>query len=273
MNTLRVGLDGKRAAVLEAVRAAGAPVLVSANNLWNPKRKRFKATEHLDGLDVALDPGGFTAMRAHGGYRFGALAYVDLAERLNPTWWAGVDYCCEPEAPVGGTTTWQRQLAGANLYGICHREARRRGIKPPMPVLQGWRPEDYRRSAAFLFDHVHWRLWPDLIGIGSVCRRPLYGSDGLLRVIGCLDSFLPARLRFHLFGVKGAALSVLASHPRFGSMDSCAYDAGNRQDHRKNKQPRTNLVRAAALTAWLEKQRVRADVSQPDLFCSAYNKA
>ena len=62
--------------------------------------------------------------------------------------------------------------------------------------------------------------WPDLVGLGSMCRRR---TDGLDRV-------LPAPVRLHLFGVKSTAIAALPGRPRVASStDSQAWDFAARK--------------------------------------------
>jgi hypothetical protein len=63
------------------------PILVSANAFW--KNDRFCNYEVLWDIEVplALDSGGFVAMRKYGGYRWKVLDYLELAVMLRPVWW------------------------------------------------------------------------------------------------------------------------------------------------------------------------------------------
>jgi hypothetical protein len=113
-----------------------------------------------------------------------------------------------------------------------------------MPVLQGWRPDDYLQC----FDWMLALPLPDLLGIGSVCRRDLSGADGLMAVLAKLDARLPPNKKFHLFGVKGAAVGKLAGHPRIHSIDSMAWDAAARRE--KGQQSCTVDYRISHMRRW-----------------------
>lgn len=88
-----------------------------------------------------------------------------------------------------------------------------------MPVIQGWKPSDYRSCVAQIeyslfgdpgyIEGMGHDGWPALIGVGSVCRRSVLGENGLMRVLDTLEGVLPTYGRFHLFGVKSSALSKL----------------------------------------------------------------
>ena len=63
-----VGLPSTTGSLPIEVEKRGAPALVSANSLWDNKRKRFRDVgEASTGLNLALDSAGFVATRQYGG--------------------------------------------------------------------------------------------------------------------------------------------------------------------------------------------------------------
>jgi hypothetical protein len=82
--------------------------LVSANSLWNDRKRRFGSGRAYRGFDIALDSGGFVAMKRYGRYRWQVPDYVRLARDMRPTWWAQMDFCCEPEIAGDSATVWAR---------------------------------------------------------------------------------------------------------------------------------------------------------------------
>jgi hypothetical protein len=234
---IRIGIDGNRKHVMARIRDLRAPVLVSANSLWNDALGRFgDGWQAYMGLDVALDSGGFVAMIKYGRFRFGCLDYAQLAAAMQPTWWAQMDYCCEPEIASNPGSVAQRIDMTAKGLENCESAARDTGAIQPMIVLQGWSPDDYCRGP--IYDR-HFE-WPSLVGVGSVCRRNIYGKDGLLAVLAAIDQVLPPHVKLHFFGVKGAALDAIGSHPRFASMDSSAwnYDARRIKGRKSEREAR-----------------------------------
>jgi hypothetical protein len=104
-------------------------------------------------------------------------------------------------------------------------------------------PEDYLRC----MDLLSVDDWPDLVGLGSVCRRNLHGPDGIATIVEALDRVLPPNVKLHLFGVKGGAISEFGDHPRLASIDSMAWDFGVRC---KQRTGRTQAMRATAMMGW-----------------------
>lgn len=223
---LRVGIDGRRSSLLNKAKELGAPILVSANSLWNYRKGTFSTYKKYEGHDMALDSGGFVAMKRYGGYRWTIDQYCDLARALAPTWWAQMDFCCEPEVAQDRGEVFKRIDHTVEHLMTCQAVAGAMGIKQPMPVLQGWHPEDY--CSGPIYDPGY--AWPELVGIGSVCRRQLRGPDGILAVMAALDAKVPAGVKFHLFGVKGPAITkVNQEYPnRLESTDSMAWRMGHR---------------------------------------------
>ena len=81
---VRLGLPKSTGEFPGAAERLEAPVLISANSLWDNGRKQFRIPgSAIDDLDVALDSAGFVAMNLYGSYRWSVEQYVSLAERLN----------------------------------------------------------------------------------------------------------------------------------------------------------------------------------------------
>jgi hypothetical protein len=90
------GIPTTQQSFLGVARSLESPLLVSANSFW--KNDRFCGYEVLWDIEVplALDSGGFVAMRKYGGYRWSVQEYIDLAVMLRPVWWAAQDYSYLP---------------------------------------------------------------------------------------------------------------------------------------------------------------------------------
>lgn len=213
-----------------AAERLGTPVLLSANSFFDHKRKQFRAPgAAIMDLDRALDSAGFVAMSRYGGYPWTVPQYVELAALGSWRWWGQMDYCCEPEVAADRGEVIHRMVRSTYYLKACRQQARvwrDQGIdwlQDPLPILQGWRPEDYARCAEW-YDHILEGAWPALVGIGSVCRRSLYGEDGLFAILDTLDDALPLHVHCHLFGVKGAFLRHAQRYPWVVSTDSMAWD-------------------------------------------------
>lgn len=240
---LRLGIDSPRRCILKM----GVPLLVSANSLWDEKRKRFRNCSVYQKNDVALDSSGFVAMKLYGGYRWTTQDYAELALNMKPVWWAQMDFCCEPEIAASRSeieSRIQRTIEGLN---DCRSAARSLGIPDPMPVLQGFEPSDYVSGPIFQ------NKFPDLVGIGSVCRRHLKGKNGLMAVFDAVNTALPNHVAIHLFGVKGTALCEIVktfSHRKISS-DSMAYQYAARWEAFKSKTPKNSEMIYRHAVKWL----------------------
>ena len=133
-------------------------------------------------------------------------------------------------------------------------------IKDPMPVLQGWRPEDYYLSARWTETVLHeaGRHWPRLVGVGSVCRRQVHGPAGLLAILDVLHEILPPHVQLHGFGLKTTAIPLLRSYgTRIASVDSQAWDMAARHEAHQAKVSCTNALRERHMTMWWQRQQAR----------------
>jgi hypothetical protein len=238
----------------------GAGVLVSANRYWRPRERRFShpRADVFNGAEVDFDSAGFVAQFLYGGYRWTVPQYVELVAAVARVsrlgWWAQMDFCCEPQIAGDAAEVRRRQILTLDYLARCRAEAARVGLRLPLPVLQGWRPDDYRWHAARLED------WPPMVGLGSVCRRPVGGPDGVVAIVNALDRDLPRGVKLHLFGAKSGALGALAGHPRVGGADSCAWD--QRARYSKGADGFTLEHRAAAMRRWYLLQRAQLGLFQ-----------
>jgi len=255
---VRIGIPVTGGRLVAAAKERGFPVLFSANAFARTYSKgheregdfrsfRRPDPQQLAGLDVALDSAGFVAAVRYGEYRWSVSDYLDLVESGEWTWWASMDLCCEPAIAADRPLRLLRIAGTARKLAECRDEAARRGAPAPMPVLQGWSAAEYALCA----DWLPLTEWPALVGIGSVCRRALHGPDGLLSILDSVDRILPPHVRLHLFGVKSAALSLLANHPRVASVDSMAWDFQARAARRTG---RDIEFRVGHMERWAKKQ-------------------
>ena len=246
---------------MRAARALGCAVMISANSFFRRDvdgeviRVRRPGPD-LRGMDAALDSSGYVAMRRYGGYGWTVEAYVHRVVSAYPwSWYSAPDYSCEPAIAGASADVRLRQAATVAMYHACRRVAADAGLPPPVPVLQGWRPDDYHRCSDMLPLHGNVAL----VGIGSVCSRAVHGPHGLMRVLERVDRVLPRGVQLHLYGVKSSALDVLLSEAcldgRVRSVDSMAWDVEARARFRTG---RTTQRRAAVMREWYGSQTTRA---------------
>jgi hypothetical protein len=259
-----IGLPHLKAGpLLEKAVSLQAPVLISANALsrWSTKRGWREWTGwrlgplanagRLRSLD--LDSAGFVAMARYGGFPWTIDAYLSLATAFPFRRFASLDYCTEHEIAADREEVLDRISRTIAANRQCRARAEDLGlIDRFMPVLQGRSPCDYEHCADAL-----WRsLVPGrVLGIGSMCRRPTAGADGIIAVVEHLDRILPAGVHLHLFGVKGSALPYLKPFDhRITSVDSQAYGIAARQDALRRGVRKTEHLVAAHLERWTRDQ-------------------
>jgi hypothetical protein len=180
--------------------------------------------------DWILDSGAFTELATHGRYRHDPEEYAQEIVRwsTNGNLLAAVsqDLMCEPMmlAKTGLDVATHQRLT-------IERYDRIRAAVPAhihvMPVLQGYRPEEY-------VDHLHqygerltFGMW---VGVGSVCRRN--GDPGAIEaILGAIHAARPD-LRLHGFGLKLTALSSERVRQWLWSADSLAWSFAARRPGR-----------------------------------------
>jgi hypothetical protein len=292
---VRVGIPHKGGALAFHAFNQDYPAMVSASAFWNPRQAKFVIPEYSDlwEIDFALDSAGFTAMAGWqakgtqpgmaGIFPWTCAQYVELASMVSPAWWSQPDCCAEPqiardaaevERRVNITATllegtlrqvfaWQEELART-----CNANVVANLLKPPVPVLQGWTVDQYLRSLDLMVEvWQRWEPWidsPALIGLGSVCRRPLtHPEHGLYAILAGLEGRLPKGARLHLFGVKGDCLSEISNMPWIASTDSMAYDFGARVQAFKERRSNTMAHRCEAMSRWMQTATARSSAIAP----------
>lgn len=256
--TIRVGLPETTGKIASAAYHLRQPILISAGALWDPSREHFRPP----GMTVirmqnrSLDSAGFTRGKG-GAYPWTVEQYADLGCTWGWDWWSQMDLCCEEAIAPDRAAVIQRVKDSAALYLECAAAARRHlgktiGAQAPTAVLQGRLPEDYERSADLLATACGGNL-PAFLGVGSMCTRPVGGREGLIPILEHLARILPAQVKLHLFGVKGAALRYLHAFPQVVSVDSMAWDFRARVLWREGKRLGKTLTehRIMVMKGWL----------------------
>ena len=269
-------------------------IMLSANRFWRPNANKFSNFEgwtHDINFNIWLDSGGFVAARKYGKWRYKIDDYVRFAtEEAFAQHYFAQDFCCEPEiaqdhaevrlriqktvVSLRETHNWIREYDAEYLKNRETQLTRKPSyfqLPPadptplPVPCVQGWHPDDYEYCCE-LMDREIFQFeggWPDLIGVGSVCRRDLHGEyGGLLKVVGRLDQILPSHVKLHLFGVKAAGAEALKEHPRCFSCDSQAHFMGARFEANRLKIKRTQAFRGDFAVNWYRKQESRLLTNQ-----------
>lgn len=259
---MRVGLPKATGSLPLFLEQLDQPALLSAGSLWDTEHQRFhELPMNVDGLDIALDSAGFVAMK-QGGYRFDPFTYAALAGSYRFAWWSQMDLCCEPEIAADRAAVHRRITGSAQLLFLCRQAAaymRTIGdpaLTDPMPVLQGWQPDDYARCVD-TYAGVLQGAWPQLVGVGSMCRRSLRGGTGVVAVLRVLERVLPRHVGLHLFGVKGDALQALHGNPRIVSVDSMAWDRAARWRAVKEGVPCSMALKKEEIARWLASQQAQ----------------
>lgn len=195
------------------LRLTSVPLFVSRRRLKD--RKSFPRAMGR----WALDSGAFTEIKDFGTWTVSPEGYADEVRRISDgvggmDWAAIQDWMCEPPmlARTGLAVADHQSLTVASFLDLTR-------IAPEInwiPVLQGWRKDDY-------LDHVeqYARAGVDLrsydtVGLGSVCRRQ--ATDEFAAIVRAL---VACGLSLHGFGVKQHGLLSVA--PLLKSSDSCAW--------------------------------------------------
>jgi hypothetical protein len=202
-------------------RRPAGPLFVSARQLTHARRNAYPVCD----TRYAIDSGGFTELRQHGGWVTTPEQYVAQVRALDAQtctldWAAIQDWMVEDDALLRtGCTVEEHQRRTTQSFLTL------RALAPEirwLPVIQGQTLDDYvRHIEIYAAAGVHLASM-ERVGVGSVCRRQ--ASDEIAAI---LRELAARGLRLHGFGVKTAGLAKAA--PYLASSDSLAWSLGARK--------------------------------------------
>lgn len=196
---------------------------VSVERLWN-RKKELKIGE--DGLGkIVLDSGAFGRLFQGKPHR-PVKEYAERIVRINRHGQvlAAVtqDYMCEPFIlEKTGLTVKDHQRMTIERYDELIQCETGCYI---MPVLQGYKPEEYIEHLKMYGDRIKPGMW---VGVGSVCKRN--GSPSKILDILMLIKMIRPDLRLHGFGVKTTSLNNGLLRSLLYSADSMAWSFAARR--------------------------------------------
>jgi hypothetical protein len=181
---------------------AGVPLFISHRRL-----ERLRTSLPVAAAPWALDSGGFSEISLYGGWRTTPAAYVDAVVRydteIGKLEWAAIqDWMCEPDMVARtGLSVLEHQKRTVDSYlelAALWAQASDTELVY-MPVLQGYRVEEYLQCMDMYADAGVDLGAAPLVGVGSVCRRQ--HTEEIRAVFEAILERDPG-LPVHGFGVK-----------------------------------------------------------------------
>lgn len=209
------------------------PVMISVNGFfrrrdnqkgWRGRRYTLRQSD-FEVRRWLMDSGAFVRISRQFGYKnhMPTKTYAAIARRFSTCGeLLGVvtqDYMCEDFVlDVTGLTIAEHQRLTLHRYDRLIEELDGSGLYV-MPVLQGYKPEEYVSHIRQYGDRLSEGAW---VGVGSVCKRN--GSPEQVRIL--LQTIKRERpdLRLHGFGLKKNCLYYEGIRSLLHSSDSQAHD-------------------------------------------------
>jgi hypothetical protein len=196
--------------------------MISVNRLRN-RKSDFAVNNWM------MDSGAFTELFKYGCYRHSVQEYADCIKRWrtcgNLLAAVSQDYMTEPFIlERTGLTVQAHQRLTIDRYDellACDT-----GVYI-LPVLQGYRPEEYVSYLRQHGDRLGARAW---VGVGSVCKRNS-NPEQIEAILKAIHRERPD-LHWHLFGVKLTALKNAVVRDLTWSTDSLAWSFAARRQGR-----------------------------------------
>lgn len=205
--------------------------MISVNRLWS-RKSFFPVNKWM------MDSGAFTCVAKHGMYPEGHLEkYAQQIEKWSesPGFEIAVsqDYMCEKfVTDLTGLSVFRHQLLTISRYK--QLKSKVFADIPLMPVLQGYRPEEYVDHLQLYSEYspLPYGSW---VGVGSVCKRNS-NVGSVENVLKAINKIRPD-LRLHGFGLKLTALQSEIVQNCLYSCDSMAWSFAARYEGRNAHDP------------------------------------
>ncbi len=214
----------------------GENVLLSAGTAYGlTTRHGFNIHVPDDPENVIVDSGGFQAVTRWGlEYPYTWEDYFEWAESVGADYAALPDFACEPELHAS-TPSDRIYHSVLNQWEAIQVFNRGDWNFQPLPVLQGYTPEDYRRCCDMMRQND---LLRDYMAVGTVCKRD--SIDSIHSVLSALEGEIP-HVEFHLFGLTLQAWKDRRLWGRFRSADTAAWTWGVSKDDRDEAYEKYNI--------------------------------
>lgn len=230
----------------------GLNIMFSAGH-WQPEKQDWPRSKFPKKAGLRfLDSGGYKLLNKYGAYPFTTPMFMNLVARLNPDYYATLDYPCEPnitrmldnmtnEERIRSTVrnaakmaSWSSQVPGAMV-----------------PVIQGYTLCEYQ--SCIDLHHQADTIRP-YMAVGSMCRR--ISNHELHRLIpGIYEHAYAAGVeRLHYFGLKlSPDLADLTEfiYSRDSAVAMDAYDKGLRATRDGRRYPRGQAEKKAVFVSFL----------------------
>ena len=221
-------------------RMPGGKVMISACAFW--RKGRFRVLRPGKPIQkLAIDSGGFTALKRWGEYPFTPRQYAGwvraFSEDLPLAFVTVMDYVCER----GRVNQDRIKRTISNTMRCFEADP----DLPWLPVIQGGTLEEYLTCAEMLEKE---ELLRPLMGVGSLVGRPPSEISGILLALGIA---LPG-IRFHAFGLSLHAITP-KTKALLASWDSASWMYGLGLHYR------TRLVRREDESRTEHARRLAAD--------------
>lgn len=213
----------------------------------------------IPGVEAIIDSGAFRELELYGRYEHSVGEYATELHRLHALGVVRIlvavaqDFMCEPfMLRRTGLTVADHQRLTIERYDELKAElARLFDGNPPfpiMPVLQGFRPEEYADHVRAYGDRLEPGAW---VGVGSVCKRNGSPED-VAEVLEAIAALRPD-LRLHGFGLKVTALQHPIVHRLLSTADSLAWSYAARRQGRDRHSWREAAAFAERVTALFDR--------------------
>lgn len=205
----------------------GLNVMFSAYGFWDNDKQAWRRGKFKTFFGLRwLDCGGFTMLNQFDDYPFSVVNYANLVVRLQPHYYATMDYPCEPEISRALGLLSNRERIGATVRNAVALAEYEKELPGQMvPVIQGYTVDEYLECLRL---HVQAGTVRDYMAVGSMCRRISDSELGNLIPAIYYAAQEAGCTKLHYFGLKLSS-SVQLYADMIWSRDSAAvltsYDA------------------------------------------------
>lgn len=167
------------------------------------------------GKEWFMDSGAFTFLKQKGGFPYTYGEYLKAVYKFEPTYFANMDYCCEPTIVKATGLSVLHHIAKTIENG---RQLIDYDKKRFVMVVQGWTARDYLTSLDYIKDYG---LFTDILGIGTICGRT--NPKEVYKIVKLIRYHTPDWVKLHAFGMSINLLKYKEIFDQLNSIDTYAW--------------------------------------------------
>ena len=198
------GVDRKKyAQLIEYPMISVRTLFKRATGITKPKQEWF------------MDSGAFTYLKENGKFPYTVGSYLGAVSKFNPSYFACMDWCCEPSVRIRTKHTVDAHIALTVESGMELIDFDKNRF---VMVIQGWEWNDYISCLEQIKEQG---LFTPVMGVGTICGRT--DAKQVFDILKSIRAEIPDWVKLHCFGLSLNLLRFKEIYDRVDSVDTFSW--------------------------------------------------